>query len=299
VSKSWTADDAAVTAGQALARLGLGERELQLLRLGENALYRVMDTDLLLRVTRAGTTLKEVARTVAAAATLRAHGVPVCEPVGQYEPMVLGDGVVSVWRFYTERPDSQSNFADFGRVIRRLHENSHELVPVLPAWNPFDKIYRRLRVAAAAGVPSEWVSDLTGRAGDLEKVLADFEPALSEGVIHGDAHAGNLINSMDGPILIDLDDLANGPRDADFVPTLVQLRRFGLATERWLDFTSGYGLADPWILHNSPLVRLRELFMLAWLLQQYGNSAAVDQEIGLRVGSLDEPADNLTRWSAR
>lgn len=72
-----------------------------------------------------------------------------------------------------------------------------------------------------------------------------------------------------------------------------------MSTENWTKFTRGYGLHNPWILHESPLVRLRELFMIVWLLQQYGNSEDVDRELELRMASLDDKVDNLTKWNAR
>lgn len=302
MSGAWTSEDAVVAAKQALVQLGAESHELLLLRLGENALYRILGTDLLLRVARAGTDPRDVARTVMAATRLRANGVPVCEPaVHEYsgEPMVFENGVVSVWTYYSEQPDGHPDFSDFGRAIRMLHVSSGELAPILPSWKPLEVIRRRLRTAIRIGVPGEWVDDLAHRADDLEALLSTFEPVLSTGVIHGDAHVGNLVASEDGPILIDLDDLSNGPRDADFAPTIVQTRRFGLTADRWVEFTSAYGLPDPWMLHGSPLVRLRELFMIVWLLQQYGNSKIVDHEIELRIRSLDDHANSLVAWSAR
>lgn len=39
--------------------------------------------------------------------------------------------------------------------------------------------------------------------------------------------------------------------------------------------------------------------MIVWLLQQYGNSEDVDRELELRMASLDDKVDNLTKWNAR
>jgi hypothetical protein len=69
--------------------------------------------------------------------------------------------------------------------------------------------------------------------------------------------------------------------------------------DHWIEFTQGYGLHNPWVLQESLLVRLRELFMIAWLLQQYGNSDEIDRELELRISSLDDKVDNLTKWNAR
>ncbi|MGH4012827.1 MAG: phosphotransferase enzyme family protein [Pseudonocardiaceae bacterium] len=299
---AWTADDAVIAAQDALAILGLGQRQLHLLRLGENALYRILDTDLLLRVGRPGTNPEDVSTTIAAAARLRANGIPVCEPAVQVHldgPIVLKNCVVSAWKYYPEMPGASTDFREFGRALKNLHLNSAEIADRLPSWNPLAITRHRLQAVSKIGIPPQWINDLTRRVDEFEEELSIFEPMLSSGVIHGDAHAGNVLNSEDGIILIDLDNLSIGPRDADFAPTIVQLRRFDLSVDQWTAFTRGYGLRNSWILHESPLVRLRELFMIVWLLQQYGNSEDVDRELELRMSSLDDKIDNPTKWNAR
>ncbi|MGH4021508.1 MAG: phosphotransferase enzyme family protein [Pseudonocardiaceae bacterium] len=299
---AWTANDAVIAAHEALAVLGIGQRQLHLLRLGENALYRILGTDLLLRVARPGTTPEDVYTIIAAAAKLRANGVPVCEPAVQAHPdgpIFLKDCVVSVWKYYTEIPGASTDFGEFGRALKNLHVNSAEIADRLPSWNPLEITRRRLRAVSEIGVPLQWINDLIRRVEEFQEELSIFEPILSSGVIHGDAHAGNVLNSEGGIILIDLDNLAIGSREADFAPTIVQLRRFELSVERWTEFTRGYGLRDSWALQESPLVRLRELFMIVWLLQQYGNSEDVDRELELRMSSLDDKVDKPTKWNAK
>lgn len=299
---AWTADDAVIAAHEALAVLGIGQCKLQLLRLGENALYRILGTDLLLRVARPGTKPEDVYTTIAAAAKLRANGVPVCEPAMQAYPdgpIVLKSCVVSVWKYYPELSGASTDFGEFGRALKNLHLNSAEIVDLLPRWNPLGITRRRLYAVSEIGVPLQWINELIRRVEEFEEEPSIFESILSDGVIHGDAHAGNVLNSEGGIILIDLDNLAIGPREADLAPTIVQLRRFNLSVERWAEFTRGYGLRDSWILQESPLVRLRELFMIVWLLQQYGNSEDVDRELELRMSSLDDKINEPTKWNAR
>lgn len=210
---AWTADDAIIAAQEVLAVLGTGDRQLHLLRLGENALYRILGTDLLLRVARPDTKPEDVSRTIAAAAMLRANGIPVSElPVHPHanEPIVLKNGVVSVWKYYSEIPGVTTDFREFGRALKNLHLNSAEIAEMLPSWDPLAITRYRLHAVSKIGVPSQWINDLTHRVHEFEGELSTFEPILSSGVIHGDAHAGNVLNSKHGLILIDLDNLSIG-----------------------------------------------------------------------------------------
>lgn len=303
MSGAWTAEDAIVAAREALTVLGINKRQLRLLRLGENALYQILGTELLLRVARPGTKVDDVSAAIVAAATLCANGVPVGEPALMYtredQPIICNNSVVSIWKYYTEPPGVKTDFKEFGCAIKTLHLNGAEIAGLLPSWNPLAITRHRLSVVSGIGVPVQWTDYLIRRVDEFERKLSGFKPVLPNGVIHGDAHVGNALNSKQGLILVDLDNLSIGPRDADFAPTIVQLRRFGLSVDCWIEFTQGYGLLDPWILHESPLVRLRELFMTAWLLQQYGSSDEIDRELELRISSLDDKVDNLTKWNAR
>lgn len=43
--------------------------------------------------------------------------------------------------------------------------------------------------------------------------LAEIEPLIPKGVIHGDAHLGNLIPASAGPVICDFDSTRVGPRE--------------------------------------------------------------------------------------
>jgi Ser/Thr protein kinase RdoA (MazF antagonist) len=291
-----------VTAERCRAALALPDEPLTLLRLGENALFRAGGTDLLLRVARPGTAVDEVARTMTVARTLRARGVPVGEPAddaGGGNPVVLDGVVVSLWRYYRERADRRIDYAAFGRILRTFHDVGAGLSGGVPPWDVFPVTRRRLRAAARTGAPGAWLDRLSTLADRLEGELAEFRPVLPAGVIHGDSYSGNLLDTDGGLVLIDLDNVSVGPREVDFAPTVVQLRRFGLPESNWRQLTGAYGLDDAAALLDSPMVRLREVYMTAWLIQQFGNDVSVDRELELRVGSLDEQPGRLTPWTAR
>jgi thiamine kinase-like enzyme len=79
----------------------------------------------------------------------------------------------------------------------------------LPATAPLGSV----RADAAA---CRWLTDtqrrwLTARCDELEAQYAGSESALGYGVVHGDAHPGNLIHAPDRVVLCDWDAVSYGP----------------------------------------------------------------------------------------
>ena len=68
-----------------------------------------------------------------------------------------------------------------------------------------------------------------------------WSPLIPPGVIHGDAHLGNLIASQTGPVLCDFDATSIGPREWDLTPAAVGTLRFDYHPE----------------VHTRPVRRLR------------------------------------------
>lgn len=79
-------------------------------------------------------------------------------------------------------------------------------------------------------------------------------------LLHGDAHAGNVMRFRGNPILIDLDDLCLGPAELDAVPTFVSGHRLQ-RRERWEGFKDVFGDIKEWE-HLPAAVESRELSMI-------------------------------------
>jgi hypothetical protein len=70
-----------------------------------------------------------------------------------------------------------------------------------------------------------------------------------------------------------------------------------LSQQDWGSFSTAYGydlLQSP---AARPLVWLRELAMTTWLLQQYGATREIDEELGRRIASLEEDDHHWTTWN--
>jgi Ser/Thr protein kinase RdoA (MazF antagonist) len=293
-------DNAERAAQEALSRLGHVGTELHLVRLGENALFHAPALEALLRVARPQKSARRVAVTIKLARLLRAEGIPAPEPLtydGVEQPFVTALGTVTFWRYYEQDRSRRFSFQDFGGLLREFHTRASVFERCLPEWRPLEHMRRRLDEARRQGIPPAWVGTLTERMATVEEGLQHLRSVLGQGAVHGDAHRGNVLLTSQGPVLLDLDELCIAPREWDLAPTLVARRRFGLSQAEWASFSTAYGYD---LLHSpaaGPLVWLRELAMTTWLLQQYGAAREIDEELGRRIGSLEEDDPKWTTWN--
>ena len=112
-----------------------------------------------------------------------------------------------------------------------------------------------------------------------------LEFALPYGLIHGDAHRGNLLRSRGRLVLCDWDSVSAGPREIDLVPTL-QGVRFGLTERQRNGFSEAYGY-DITTWPGYPVLRdMRELQTLTAVLRNAHRDQRAHDELRLRLESL-------------
>jgi len=300
---AWKESDARMAAFDVLARLGVDPPDLELLRFGENALYAFRDRRLVIRVARPSTEPADVARMVEFVRRIAALGMPVSEPADLpdlVQPVVTSTGVVTLWTLHDVDDGCRVSAPELGGLVRRFHDLAAPQADLLGGWEPFGLIRARLAAADRDGLERSLTGPLVDLLASLETAVDRLSARLGVGVMHGDMHYGNVL-CLPGRrlLLIDFDQVCRGPREWDLVPNLVTVRRFGLAESEYQAFCSAYGFD----LRTSPdaetLVRLRELGMVSWLLQQYGRSAVIDDEIRLRIDTISEPVGPAaTRWHA-
>jgi Ser/Thr protein kinase RdoA (MazF antagonist) len=299
-SEPWRMDNAERAAQEALRGLGHAGTELRLIRLGENALFHAPALEALLRVARPQKPPRAIAGTITLARLLRAEGIPAPEPLtypGLVQPFVSPLGTVTFWRYYKEDRSRRFSLEDFGRLLREFHARGSVFEHCLPKWRPLEHTRRRLDEARQQAIPPGWLRVLSGRMVEVDEGLQHLRSELGHGAVHGDAHRGNLLLTTEGPVLLDLDEVCVAPREWDLTPTLVARRRFGLSQDHWASFSTAYGydlLQSP---AARPLVWLRELAMTTWLLQQYGATREIDEELERRIASLEEDDHHWTTWN--
>lgn len=279
-----TPASAEVALADVCQRTGLDRNNAELLRMGENAIFRTADGV----IVRIGRSPETSSKEVRVARWLEAAQFPAARLHDELpQPMMANGFSVTFWRFIRETAPPPSP-ADLGSVLQNLHS----LVPSadldLPMFSPIPKLAARLRDLPKGALPQSDTDFLRRRGDELQAEFETLQFELPAGVIHGDAHGGNLMRDENGAVLlIDFEDFAWGPREWDASMAAIRYQVFGrLSRSEYESYVSTYGF-DPLLWSGFPVLRaIRELNMTAWLMQQLGQSAEVDAEVKKRLADL-------------
>lgn len=148
---------------------------------------------------------------------LAAAGCPVAELEPRVEPRVyVRDGfAISLWTYYESVPPQDVAPAEFARTLQRHHTGMRHADLTAPHFT--DRVAEAQRlVDNRAQTPD---LDDTGRA-LLSNTLRDLRRAIvdrgaPEQLLHGEPHAGNLLNTKSGLLFIDLETCCRGPVEFD------------------------------------------------------------------------------------
>jgi Ser/Thr protein kinase RdoA (MazF antagonist) len=277
----------------ACAQAGLDSAGAELLRIGENAMFRLASAPVVARIARSPDRLGRVEKELCVARWLAAADVPAVRVAEDVDQPVVADGhPVSFWQMVTGG-DPEPTHADLARLLASFHALGDGPCE-LPSFDPLGPSFTRL--ARAAGILDADRDYLYERCTEMAQQYRRLEFALPVGPIHGDAWAGNLLTDQGQVVLLDFESAATGPREWDLMPTAVAAERYGLPEERYEQFAAAYGFdVRDWA--GYPVLReVRQLTMTTWIMQNAGESAAVAAEFSLRVNSLRE-RDFARAWN--
>ncbi|EWM12147.1 phosphotransferase enzyme family protein [Kutzneria sp. 744] len=278
---------------QACRQVGLDPAGAALVRLVNNAVFRLVRHRVMVRVTLIEGLAHRAHTAVSAGRMLAAHGIPAVRPLlGISNPVHLDRHAVSFWKEVVDT-GATPTAVQLGDLLTRLH-NLRTAGLGLPSWNPIAEL--RSRITATHGWDRGDVDFLWRRCEAVESALAALDYPLPAGVIHGDAHLGNMITTPAGPVLCDLDTVCVGPREWDLVPLAVSQLRFGRAVDVHRQLVDAYGV-DITTWPGFPVLReLRELKLAAVGLPIAYLNPAVGAELRLRLRSL-RAAHTTARWT--
>lgn len=210
VSASFTASRASELLQKACAVAGVGASGAELVRLGENAIYRLNAAPVVVRIARSPDRWAQVERELCVARWLGEAGVPVIVPWEEVPQPLLAEGhPVSLWQAVPES-GQQPGLADLAELLAGFHAAGAAPCS-LPAFDPLVNV--RPRLEAVTGVDEGDREFLLQRCAVLEQRYASVVPALPPGPIHGDAHRGNLLHDGRRVVLLDFEAAAVGPRE--------------------------------------------------------------------------------------
>jgi Ser/Thr protein kinase RdoA (MazF antagonist) len=232
---------------------------------------------------------------------LHRRGFPAVEPVHNV-PCEAGGAVATVWRYLLQPAHPAPPLVRarvLGDLLRELHTQADPPF-ALPRLDPFARLRAAIEVDDERAQPVLTAGErafLTGRIAELANAYAGLDFPLGVGLIHNDAHVGNLLVSDDsrgGFVLADWESASLGPREVDLVPEGAPGNRFGESAELRTAFARGYGyhIAE-W--PGWPVLRdARDLHSLAAYIRTAPDKPTSAQElrrrlVSLRTGRRDVP----------
>jgi hypothetical protein len=210
-----------------------------------------MSTDLGLNVDRAVVlrasnrlTVRLLPADVVARVALIAHGAAHLEvdlatrlartegPIARLDPRVPArvyerDGFeITLWTHYPPRPSHELAPADYAMVLSRLHEGMRQVDATTPHFMDRVREAEEL-VGDRERTPALGEADrdlLTSTFRSVARAIR--ERGATEQLLHGEPHPGNVLNTEQGPLFIDLETCCRGPIEFDLahVPELVSER---------------------------------------------------------------------------
>jgi aminoglycoside phosphotransferase (APT) family kinase protein len=143
-------------------------------------------------------------------------GAPVSAPDLRVEPRVYEqDGfLVTLWTYYEPLP-SEISAADYADALAQLHAGMRKVDYPTPHFT--DRVAEAQQVVADRDI-SPGLTDadreyLGNALRDLRRVVT--ERGATDQLLHGEPHPGNLLNTKDGPLFIDLETCCRGPVEFD------------------------------------------------------------------------------------
>jgi Ser/Thr protein kinase RdoA (MazF antagonist) len=267
--------------------------EARLLRLTNNAVYALPTEGIVIRITRSQGLQARVDKVIALARWLREVDGPANRLAsGVKQPVRSRDLLATVWEYLPGRWPVPT-VADLGRVLRAFHRLGEPPFR-LPAWDPVGDARSRLADAedlhdADRQFLLDWCERLAPR-------VAGLIDRTDRGLVHGDAHAGNLLRDRSGDVVLcDFDPTCRGPWQVDLVAVAVGEARFGRAgAHKQLVAAYGYDVTtDP----DWPLLReARELKMVAAAVPLLASTPGIATEFDARLQSIRRD-DHSACWT--
>jgi hypothetical protein len=148
-------------------------------------------------------------------------------------PVVTSHGVVTVTAWAGDA--TPAGWGAVGRALRTLHDLP--TAPALPPWTPLRRLPAQLE-----HLPRPYALLLADARERLLDRLADLEPPLAPGALHGDVSPDNVLRAADGPRWIDLDFAYAGPREYDLSAVVRRYAAGALSDADYRAFVTAYGV---------------------------------------------------------
>ncbi len=265
-------------------RIGLDPDDAELVRLGENAIYRLRSAPAVVRIARNADHWPDATKEVAVAAWLDVCGVPAARTWPVAQPLDVDGHPVTFWRYIDGRRGAPGDVRALGELLRRVHALPRPDGFALPPEKVLGRVETRIE---RADVPPADRSFLLGLLDELAAAVAELSYPLSPCVTHGDAHVQNLMVTQAGVELIDFERVAWGQPEWDLSMTATEFvtAQFWTA-DQYRTFVESYGFDVVDWSDFAVLRRAQEVKMITWLMQNIHESRAIRDEYDNRMATI-------------
>jgi Ser/Thr protein kinase RdoA (MazF antagonist) len=195
--------------------LGLTVDDAILLHDSNKLILRLLPCDVVARVAPVAHQVSQFE--VDLAQRLAEAGCPVAALDPRVEPRTYQrDGfVVTLWTYYEPATPPQVSPAGYASALERLHAGMRKLD--FPTPHFMDRVEQAQRLVASRDHTPELADAdrelLSGTLRSLRRVIG--ERGAAEQLLHGEPHPGNVLNTNNGLLFIDLETCCRGPVEFD------------------------------------------------------------------------------------
>ena len=195
--------------------LGLKSTNAIVLQDSNNLALRLLPCDVLARVAPVAHQVAQFEIDIAQRLAETESPVAALEP--RVEPRVYErDGfVVTLWTYYEPAATGEVSPADYANALERMHAGMRKLDVTTPHFT--DRVAEAQKlVASRERTPALADADrelLGNTLRSLRRTIGDRGAA--EQLLHGEPHPGNVLNTKNGPLFIDLETCCRGPVEFD------------------------------------------------------------------------------------
>ena len=278
-------------------QVGLDTTGAHQIKFTNNAVLALPAAAAVIRIPGSTTVRHRVPAVLAAARLFADHDIPAVRLWPDLDQPLRVDGhLVTLWQL-TPSGGPPPTPADLAQILRTIHTINHPLPEAIPRWHLPAGIRRR--ILDADGIEADTLTYLHAELTDLETALTgldDITTFLPPGLLHGDAHLGNLIPTPDGPVICDFDSTSTGRREWDLIPAAVGTRRFGYTPDVHHGLSRAYGLDITSWPGYDVLRRLRELQLITSVLPILRANPALRPQWQHRLNTY-RTGDADARWT--
>lgn len=275
------------------AEVGLDPKGATLIKCTANAVFRLADVPVVVRIAASTALHHRVEKVVHVATWLAEHDVPAVRLLpGVPQPVSFDGYVATIWEAVPPG-GKRSRGRDLGKLLRRIHD-----LPSpghwLPHWRPLADV--AARIGEATGLAPADLAFLQERHDEVAERLARLEFPSQPALVHGDAHLGNLIPGPAGPVLCDFDSSSYGPPEWDLTPLAVGVVRFGEPAGRYRELARTYGMDVTRWSGFDVLRSVRELKLITSVLPIIASRPDVRAELFRRMADV-RSGNTSARWA--